>query len=92
VAGHSGLHKPGDFGAILAETRRVAELTAALGARHVIFVPVPGYRDDTTGAYLEPPELDADSWRTLISATNEIGRQIAQDYGIRLQSHDGGAA
>jgi sugar phosphate isomerase/epimerase len=34
VAGHSGLHKPGDFGAILAETRRVAELTAALGARH----------------------------------------------------------
>jgi inosose dehydratase len=87
VAGHSGLHKPGDFGAILAETRRVAELTAALGARHVIFVPVPGYRDDTTGGYLEPPELDADSWRTLISATNEIGRQIAQDYGVRLQFH-----
>ena len=26
---------------------------------HLIFVPVPGYRDDTTGAYLEPAELDA---------------------------------
>jgi len=48
---------------------------------------VPGYRDDTTGGYLEPPELDAESWRTLISATNEIGRQIAQDYGVRLQFH-----
>ena len=26
--------------------------------RHLVFVPVPGYRDDTTGAYLEPAELD----------------------------------
>ena len=24
-------------------------LTSALGARHLVFVPVPGYRDDTTG-------------------------------------------
>ena len=87
VAGHSGLHKAGDFDSILAETRRVAELTAAVGARHVIFVPVPGYRDDVTGTYREPAELDAGGWRTLIGATNEIGRQIAQDYGVRLQFH-----
>jgi inosose dehydratase len=87
VAGHSGLHKPGDFDSILAATRQVAELTAAVGARHVIFVPVPGYRDDVTGAYLEPAELDADGWRTMISATSEIGRQIAEDYGVRLQFH-----
>src|SRR5450755_2313261 len=87
VAGHSGLHRPGDFGSILAATRQVAGLTAAMGARHVIFVPVPGYRDDVTGAYLEDAELDADGWRTLIASANEIGRQIAQDYGVRLQFH-----
>jgi len=87
VAGHSGLHKPGELGSILAATRQVAELTAAMGARHVIFVPVPGYRDDTTGAYLEPAELDAGGWRTLIASANEIGKQIAQDYGVRLQFH-----
>ena len=87
VAGHSGLHKAGDFDSILAETRRVAALTAAMGARHVIFVAVPGYRDDVTGAYREPAELDAGGWRTLVTATNEIGRQIAQDYGVRLQFH-----
>ena len=72
---------------ILAETRRVAELTAAMDAKHVIFVPVPGYRDDTTGAYLEPAELEPDAWATLVRATNEIGRQIHDDFGVTLQFH-----
>ncbi|WP_214368795.1 TIM barrel protein [Pseudonocardia sp. H11422] len=85
--GESGLHRPGDFPAILDKTRKVAELTQAVGARHVIFVPVPGYRDDTTGAYLEPAELDADGWTTLIDATNELGRIIAEEYGVALQLH-----
>jgi inosose dehydratase len=87
VAGFSGLHKPDEFASVLAETRRVAELTAAMDAKHVIFVPVPGYRDDNTGAYLEPAELDADGWKTLIESTNEIGKQISEDFGVRLQFH-----
>ena len=87
VAGHSGLHKPGDFDSILAATRQVAALTAAVGAKHVIFVPVPGYRDDVTGEYLEPAELDADGWRTLCSSADEIGRRIADEFGVRLQFH-----
>jgi inosose dehydratase len=87
VAGFSGLHKEAEFDSILAETRRVAELTAAMDAKHVIFVPVPGYRDDTTGAYLEPAELEPDAWATLVNATNEIGRQIHDDFGVTLQFH-----
>jgi len=85
--GHSGLHRADDYPAILAQTRKVAELTSALGARHVIFVPVPGYREDTTGAYLEPAELDDEAWRTMIRATNELGRASAEEYGVRLQFH-----
>ncbi len=87
VAGFSGLHKKDEFDSVLAETRRVAELTAALGAKHVVFVPVPGYRDDNTGAYLEPAELEPDGWATLVGATNEIGRQIHDDFGVALQFH-----
>jgi inosose dehydratase len=87
VAGFSGLHKPDEFDSVLAETRRVAELTAAMDAEHVIFVPVPGYRDDTTGAYLEPAELEPAAWATLVTATNEIGRQIHDDFGVTLQFH-----
>jgi inosose dehydratase len=85
--GHSGLHRPDDHPAILAQTRKVAALTSALGARHVIFVPVPGYRDDTTGAYLEPAQLDDDAWKTMIRATNELGRVLAEEYGVTLQFH-----
>src|SRR3954452_16136688 len=72
--GYSGLHNGGDFDAIVTATRKVAELTQAVGCRHVVFVPVPGYRDDVTGAYLEPAELDEGQWRTMIQATDELGR------------------
>jgi inosose dehydratase len=85
--GWSGLHRVDEFEAIVAQTRKVAALTSALDAKHLIFVPVPGYRDDATGAYLEPAELTEDEWRTLIRSTNELGRIIAGDFGIRLQFH-----
>lgn len=85
--GMSGLHKADELAAILAKTRKVAELTAAMGAEHLVFVPVPGYRDDTTGAYLEPAELDDDQWKTLVRSTDEIGKAISEEYGVRLQYH-----
>jgi inosose dehydratase len=85
--GHSGLHRADDFPAIEEATRKVAELTRAVGADHLIFVPVPGYRDDETGAYLEPAELDEDAWKRLATATNELGKIVAEDYGLKLQFH-----
>jgi inosose dehydratase len=87
VHGFSGLHRPGDWPDITGITRRVSELTAAVGGRHVIFVPVPGYRDDKTGAYLEPAELDAGQWQTMIKATDDLGRLVAEEYGLRLDFH-----
>ena len=72
----------------LARTRKVAALTAAVGGRHLVFVPVPGYRDDATGAYLEPAELDPGGLGGLWSAPrSELGRIVADDYGLRLQFH-----
>ncbi|MFY9935018.1 MAG: TIM barrel protein [Streptosporangiaceae bacterium] len=87
VHGHSGLHRPGDWPDIERVTRQVCELTAAVGGRHVIFVPVPGYRDDKTGAYLEAAELDDEQWRTMIRAANDLGRLTAEEYGLRLEFH-----
>jgi inosose dehydratase len=85
--GLSGLHKAGDFDAIVAQSRKVAELTRAVGADQLIFVPVPGYRDDVTGAYLEPADLTEDQWTTLIRSANELGKILAGDYGVHLQFH-----
>jgi inosose dehydratase len=85
--GYSGLHRSGDFAEILAKTRPVAALTAALGAKDLVFVPVPGYRDDVTGAYLEPGQLDDDAWKTLVRSTNDLGKALAEEYGLRMQFH-----
>jgi len=85
--GHSGLHRSGDLPDILRATGKVAGLTAAMGATDLVFVPVPGYRDDKTGAWLEAAELDTHQWQTLVGATNEVGKMLAQDYGLRLQFH-----
>ena len=85
--GLSGLHRADEFEAIVAQARKVAELTRAVDAEHLIFVPVPGYRDDTTGAFLEPAELTEGEWSTLIRSTNELGKIVHGDYGIRLQFH-----
>ena len=85
--GESGLHRPADWPAVLDKTRKVAELTAAVGGRHVIFVPVPGYRDDATGAYLEPAELDHAAWATMVRAADELGKAVSEEHGVRLQFH-----
>ena len=85
--GYSGLHRSGDFAEILEKTRPVAALTAALGAKDLVFVPVPGYRDDVTGAYLEPGQLDDDGWKTLVRSTNDLGKALAEEYGLRMQFH-----
>ena len=85
--GYSGLHRPADYPEILDRTLAVARLTAALGAKDVVFVPVPGFRDDVTGDYLEPGTLDDDGWRALVRSTNELGKAIAEEYGVRLQFH-----
>lgn len=87
VHGYSGLHRAGDWPQIANITRKVASLTAAVGGTHLIFVPVPGYRDDQTGAYTEPAELDEQRWRTMVNATNELGKLVAQEYGLGLQFH-----
>ena len=85
--GYSGLHRAGELPEILAQTRKVAALTAAVGARDLVWVPVPGYRDDVTGAYLEPGTLDDDGWKNLVRGVSELGRATAEEYGVRLQFH-----
>ncbi|KUL27447.1 TIM barrel protein [Actinoplanes awajinensis] len=85
VGGVGGPHK--DFPAVLAETRRVAGLTRAAGGRDVVFVPVPGYRDDATGGYREAAELSTDQWRDLLANTTTLGRMLAEEYGMSLRFH-----
>jgi inosose dehydratase len=80
------LHKPHEWDEMLATTRKVAELTAAVGAHHLVFIP-PMYRDEKTGAYTENPELTAEQWAAVGSAANELGKILLNEYDVRLCLH-----
>ncbi len=74
-----GLHRREKWAAGLEDARRVAKLVTAMGARHVVLLP------DDVGP--EPPELDAEGWRTLVDATSELGRILEEEYGVQAVFH-----
>lgn len=80
------LHRPEEWDEMLASTRKVAELTAAAGAHHLVFIP-PMYRDEKTGDFTESPELTAGQWNSLGGRANELGKILLEDYDVRLCLH-----
>jgi inosose dehydratase len=63
----------------LRDARQVAELVTAMGAGHMVLLPAD------TGP--NPPELDADRWRTLVERTTELGRILREEYGVAAVFH-----
>lgn len=80
------LHRPEEWERMLAEVSEVAELTAAVGAHHLVFIP-PMFRDEKTGAFTESPQLSADQWRALGSTANELGKILLEEHDVRLCLH-----
>jgi sugar phosphate isomerase/epimerase len=80
------LHRPEAWDAMLAEIRRVAGLTAAAGAHHLVFIP-PMFRDEKTGEYTESPQLTPEQWNSLGGRANELGRILLEEYDVRLCLH-----
>ncbi|MGP8000665.1 MAG: TIM barrel protein [Streptosporangiaceae bacterium] len=80
------LHRPQDWADMLATTRRVAALTAAAGAHHLVFIP-PLFRDEKSGAFTEPAQLGAAQWAALTAAANELGQILLNAYDVRLCLH-----
>jgi inosose dehydratase len=80
------LHRPDEWDHMVATSRQVAELTAAMGAHHLVFIP-PLFRDDKTGEYLESPSLSPERWAVLGRAADELGKILLQDYDVKLCLH-----
>ena len=74
-----GLHRPEKWDEDLAAARQVAELVTAMGAGHVVLLP----DDAGPGA----PDLDSDRWRTLVTATSELGRILSEEHGVQAVFH-----
>ncbi len=65
---------------------RIAALTQAMGAAHLVVIP-SFWRDDKTGKVLEDRELTAGQWRELASQTERLGREVLERYGLRIVVH-----
>ena len=80
------LHDPDAWGSVRAAARQVAHLVTELGAEYIVFLPGM-HRDLMTGERLEPPELDAGSWKRLIKRSDQLGEELASEFGARLVFH-----
>lgn len=80
------LHRPEQWDEMLAGARRVAELTAAAGAHHLVFIP-PLYRDEKTGSFTESPELTAAQWDLVSGAADRLGKILLEEFDVRLVVH-----
>lgn len=65
---------------------RIAALTRAMGAHHLVVIP-SFWRDDKTGEVLEDRVLTPDQWRELASQTERLGREVRDRYGLRIVVH-----
>jgi inosose dehydratase len=83
----TGLHHgPAVWERTWAHVSRVAELTAAMGAAHLVVIP-SFWRDDKTGEVLEDRTLTAAQWRDLAGQTERLGREVAERFGLRIVVH-----
>ncbi|MBQ0862973.1 sugar phosphate isomerase/epimerase family protein [Streptomyces smyrnaeus] len=65
---------------------RVAELTRAMGAAHLVVIP-SFWRDDKTAELIEPAELTNEQWRHLARGTERLAREVGEKYGLRIAVH-----
>lgn len=65
---------------------RIAALTRAMGAGHLVVIP-SFWRDDKTGEVLEDRTLTPGQWRELTTQTERLGREVQDRYGLRIVVH-----
>ncbi|QDY76829.1 sugar phosphate isomerase/epimerase family protein [Streptomyces qinzhouensis] len=83
----TGLHHgPAVWDETWAQVSRIAALTEAMGARHLVVIP-SFWRDDKTGKVLEDSVLTAQQWRDLTRQTERLGREVRERYGLEIVVH-----
>jgi inosose dehydratase len=82
----AALHRPEAWEATLERLRRVAALTAACGAHHLVLIPTM-YRDEKTGEFTEDPQLTPEQWAGFGSAADRLGRILLDEHDVHLVVH-----
>ena len=68
------------------ECRAEAQLLTALGAGYLVLLPEQ-YTDQKGGNVLEASRLEPNQWRDLVTGMSELGRVLAEEFGVSLVFH-----
>ncbi|NJQ02576.1 sugar phosphate isomerase/epimerase family protein [Streptomyces zingiberis] len=83
----TALHRgPAVWDETWAQVSRVAGLTRAMGARHLVVIP-SFWRDDRTAEIIEDPVLTPEQWRHLTTGTERLAREVRERYGLEIAVH-----
>jgi inosose dehydratase len=77
---------PATWDATWAHVSQVAELTRAMGARHLVVIP-SFWRDDRTAELIERPELTSEQRYNLSSGMERLARQCRETFGLDIAVH-----
>ena len=80
------LHQEDSWDDVWSQVGAVGALTKAVGGEHIVVIP-DVWRDHKTGEPKEPRELTAEQWTRMTDGMNELGRRIAEEYGLKVQFH-----
>ncbi|MFD7512817.1 sugar phosphate isomerase/epimerase family protein [Streptomyces sp. NPDC059853] len=83
----TALHRgPAVWDATWEHVAKVASLTAAMGARHLVVIP-EFWRDPVTGERTDPEKLSPHQFRDLTEGTERLGREVRERYGLSIVVH-----
>lgn len=83
----TALHRgPAVWDETWAHVAQVAELTRAMGARHLVVIP-SFWRDDKTAELIEPSELTAEQWKQLTGGMERLARDVREQFGLDIVVH-----
>ncbi|GHH67861.1 MULTISPECIES: sugar phosphate isomerase/epimerase family protein [Streptomyces phaeochromogenes group] len=83
----TALHRgPDVWDATWEHVSQVAELTRAMGAKHLVVIP-SFWRDDKTAELIEPPELTVRQWSYLTKGMERLGHEVKERFGLDIVVH-----
>jgi inosose dehydratase len=80
------LHRPDSWDAVWSQVKDVAALTQAVGGSHVVVIP-DTFRDQKTGADVEPRTLTPEAWQAKTSGVTQLGKAVKEEYGLTIAYH-----
>jgi inosose dehydratase len=79
------LHRRDSWDSTWQDVSKAAELTAAMGATHLVVIPSM-WRDGVTGEITEP-RLDREGQARHGGQVTDLGRRIHEEFGLKTQYH-----